>query len=215
VNALELGRGAYDARRAAALAGVPVTTLHYWARTGLYIPSVCPEPHTRLWAWGDLIALRAIDFFRRGLASSRLKAVSIPRIRQAVRALEDRGYAREELPQVLAASSSGELFIVEQGDVAMRADPSAQSPLPNMLNLVRPYATGPDLRTPRPRLRILPGKLQGEPHVSNTRIPTAAIYALERSGYQVDQILRFYPEVSSEDVDQALDLERSLNPRAA
>lgn len=62
---LEPGRGVYDAARAAALAGVPKTTLHYWARTGLYPPSISPGPRVRLWSWADLLALRAIDWLRR------------------------------------------------------------------------------------------------------------------------------------------------------
>src|SRR5688572_30799038 len=39
--------------------------------------------------------------------------------------------------------------------------------------LVSPYlGQGPDLLDPRPLLRIIPGKLHGEPHVVDTRIPT-------------------------------------------
>ncbi len=41
-----LGRGVYDADRAAALAGVPKPTLYYWARKKLYVPSIAPEPRT-------------------------------------------------------------------------------------------------------------------------------------------------------------------------
>jgi hypothetical protein len=47
-SAERLGRGVYDADRAAALAGVPKSTLHYWARKGYYLPSIAPEPRTRL-----------------------------------------------------------------------------------------------------------------------------------------------------------------------
>ncbi len=79
------GRGVYDTHRAAALSGVPASTLHYWARTGLYTPSVSPGPHTRLWSWADLLALRAIDWFRKG---DELRAKSsVARIRQALEQL--------------------------------------------------------------------------------------------------------------------------------
>src|SRR5437870_13679998 len=37
-TSLEVGRGVYEAHRAAALAGVPVSTLHYWARHRIYTP---------------------------------------------------------------------------------------------------------------------------------------------------------------------------------
>lgn len=44
--------GVYDTPRAAALSGVPLSTLHYWARKGIYVPGVEPGPRTRLWPWG-------------------------------------------------------------------------------------------------------------------------------------------------------------------
>ena len=178
---MEIGRGVYDTRRAAALAGVPVSTLHYWARTGLITPSVCPEPHVRLWSWADLLALRAIDFFRKAKGKG---------------------------------EPNRDLFLLAGGD-AIRADHSAQAALPGVLALVRPYGRGPDLLEPRPRLRIIPGKLHGEPHLPNTRIPSAAVYALHEAGYASVVIRRIYPEASPESIADAIELERSLTDRAA
>lgn len=212
---LDLGRGVYDARRAAALAGVPISTLHYWARTGIYIPSVSPGPRTRLWSWADLLALRAIDFFRSGKGPSEPERVSVRRIRDAVNQLERRGFAREQLSGLLAVSFSGALFITPDDDVTIRADQSGQGVLPRVLELVRPYGAGPDLLTPRPRLRIIPGKLHGEPHILDTRITSAAIYALHKSGYTSRQIRRFYPEAQPGPIQEAIDLEGSLGQRAA
>jgi uncharacterized protein (DUF433 family)/DNA-binding transcriptional MerR regulator len=204
----------YTARRAAALAGVPVSTLHYWARTGIYVPSISPAPRVRLWSWADLLALRAIDFFHRAKDPGEPKKVSIRRIREALSEIERRGLSREELSRLVALSRGGELFI-RVGDEAVRADASAQSAMPDMLALVRPYGWGPDLLEPRPRLRIIPGKLHGEPHLLDTRIPSATIYALRTSGYTVEQILDFYPEARVDAVEEAIDLEDSLATRAA
>lgn len=50
-------RGEYTAERAAALSGVPKSTVHYWARQGILIPSGSPE-RVKLWSYGDLMALR-------------------------------------------------------------------------------------------------------------------------------------------------------------
>ena len=47
--------GAYNAERAAALSGVPKSTVHYWARHGHLVPSVATRP--RLWSFTDLLAL--------------------------------------------------------------------------------------------------------------------------------------------------------------
>ena len=62
-----------------------------------------------------------------------------------------------------------------------------------MLDLVAPYHNGPDLLEPRPLLRIIPGKLQGEPHLLGTRIASATIYTLHNSGYGAEQIMRDVP----------------------
>lgn len=52
-----------------------------------------------------------------------------------------------------------------------------------MLDVLLPFTfgqttRGPDLTVPRPRLRIIPGKLAGAPHVVDTRIETQALAAL-------------------------------------
>src|SRR5262245_13790019 len=57
-------RTAYVADRAAALAGVPKSTVHYWARTKLLVPSVSAE-RTKLWSYEDLMKLRTIEWLRR------------------------------------------------------------------------------------------------------------------------------------------------------
>ena len=56
-------RGAYTAERAAALSGVPKSTVHYWARQDILIPSVSAE-RVKLWSYGDLMALRTIYWLR-------------------------------------------------------------------------------------------------------------------------------------------------------
>jgi hypothetical protein len=55
--------GAYSAERAAALSGVPKSTIYYWARNGHLIPSVSKSP--LLWSYTDLLALRTIYWLRR------------------------------------------------------------------------------------------------------------------------------------------------------
>ncbi len=44
--------------RRAALSGVPKSTVHYWSRQGILVPSVSPE-RVKLWSYGDLMALRS------------------------------------------------------------------------------------------------------------------------------------------------------------
>ena len=68
----------------------------------------------------------------------------------------------------------------------------------------------PALARPRPGLRIAPGRLSGSPHVAHTRLETSALYALQRDGLGPDAILSFYPYLATEQLAEALDLERQL-----
>ena len=72
----------------------------------------------------------------------------------------------------------------------------------------------PDLLRPRELIRIIPGKLHGEPHVIDTRISTAVLFRLSEMGYQPNDIREMYPSGFARALRQALDLEQSLH-RAA
>jgi uncharacterized protein (DUF433 family)/DNA-binding transcriptional MerR regulator len=205
----EPGRGVYEARRAAALSGVPKSTLHYWARTGLYEPSIARGPRVRLWSWADLLALRALDWFRRSKGEDGPPRASIARIRRALAELDREGLSRERLSGILAVSDAGELFL-RVGEADVRALPERQAGWGDALHLVRPYQHAPDLLEPRPLLQIIPGKLHGEPHLVGTRIPSATVYALHEDGYTVEEIQAMYPEASRDGLEAAIELEQSL-----
>lgn len=55
--------GCYEGPRAAALSGVPVSTVYYWARLGIVEPSVSPT-RIKLWSYADLMALRIVYWLR-------------------------------------------------------------------------------------------------------------------------------------------------------
>jgi uncharacterized protein (DUF433 family)/DNA-binding transcriptional MerR regulator len=212
---LEPDRGVYNARRAAALSGVPQSTLHYWARAGIYLPSIAEGPRDRLWSWGDLLALRALDWFRRMKGLEGLPRVSMQHIRRALREIDSVGLSRDQLGQIVAESRNGSLFLKLDG-AAVRAVPGRQAALPDTLEVVQPYNNAPHLLEPRPLLRIRPGKLHGEPHVLRTRVPTATLFHLQQMGYGLEEIRAMYPVASPEALAQALEFEQSLlDPRAA
>lgn len=204
-------RGVYDARRAAALSGVPQRTLTWWAQKGYYRPSIEAEPRPRLWSWFDLVALRMIDWLRQPREG--VKRVPFRRIREAIEEMDRRGLSRTQLHDLVVRSEGGELYLnVDQK--LIRADRSGQLAITE-LAVVHPYKAGPDLLQPRPLLRIVPGKLHGEPHLVNTRISTATVYALHAEGFPLAQIRELYPEADPEALKQALDLEHSLQQQAA
>lgn len=209
---IEVDRGIYEADRAAALAGVPMRTLHNWATTGLLVPSISPE-RVRLWSWADLLALRIIDRLRHGDEERRRS--STRRIRQALNMLRDHHVGIDQLRDTLLVDLNGRLY-VRLGGMLVRVDDGWQGVVEEVLDdLVSSYHEAPDLLQPGPRLRIVPGKLSGDPHIEGTRISTTAIFELHESGYSFDRMRSFYPEASADDLRNAVDLERRLRRHAA
>ena len=204
-------QGAYDAHRAAALSGVPVRTLHQWASNDLYKPSVVASPRTRLWSWGDLLALRAIDWLRRTKDEDMPRRSSIDQIRAALRELDHEGIPRHKLADLVVVSDAGRLLLRMDGQSLQTASTDRQLVMTDVLHVTAPYLSrGPDLLQPGPHLRIKPGKLSGEPHLEGTRLKTAVLYALNVAGYPEDQILRMYPEATPLLLKEAIELEQKL-----
>ncbi len=210
-------QGAYPADRAAALAGVPLSTVRYWAKNDILEPSLSQQ-RVMLWSYPDLMGLRMIYWLRQTKELGDGKTVpasSMPAVRRALGQLR-------ELDLALWTGNEGFSVSVDRsGEIHLDADGarevgSRQRLLDqDLVDLLRPFATpqetkGPDLHKPRPQLRIVPGKLGGEPHVRRTRLETQALAALARRGVEDAKIYRLYPIAPQEAIDQALDLERQL-----
>ena len=207
--------GAYAAERAAALSGVPKSTIHWWARNDILVPQVSPTK-VKLWSYADLMSLRVIYWLRRKKTTE--KGTEIPRssmraVRRALKFLE----TLDVSPWHAAGST---LFVDESGKIYMKPptglqDLEGQREQDDFLNLVAPFATaegtrGPDLVRPRPELRIVPGRISGSPHIVDTRIETRALAALKDDGFDEGAIHKLYPYVSAKQIAQALDLEAQL-----
>jgi uncharacterized protein (DUF433 family) len=211
-------RGAYTAERAAALSGVPKSTVHYWSNNDILAPSVSPE-RVKLWSYGDLMALRTIywlrqtkkDPNRREIPRTAMKAVR--RAWREIASLELDRWSEAGAPRV-AVDRSGNIVIDNNGGPQRAGGQRILDA--EMLDLLAPFSSreglrGPDLSAPRPLLRIVPGKLAGSPHIERTRIETQALAALERRGIESAKIYGLYPTVSSDAIDDAIDLERELS----
>ncbi len=212
-------RGAYSADRATALSGVPKSTVHYWARKEILVPSVSAE-RIRLWSYSDLLALRVIAWLRATKTAPDGQAIApdtMTAVQTGLRELANIDLAR------WTEEGSPNIAVDRGGRIVLNATPSpehanGQAVLhADALDLLRPLAIGrlvrgPDLITPRSRLRIVPGKLAGAPHVHRTRIETEALAALRRRGLTVGKITALYPAIDTADVEDALDLECELQP---
>jgi uncharacterized protein (DUF433 family) len=207
--------GAYTADRSAALSGVPKSTIHYWARKNVLVPSVSPE-RVKLWSYMDLLGLRTIYWLRQ--PKSR-EGMDIPRskmrmVRRALRRLRelDLEIFDQERP-VIAVTRSGEVIITPQGARPETLEGQALSP--DLIDLIAPFDTeegthGPDLQRPSEFVRILPRKLSGAPHVVDTRIATESLYALSVRGFSEDRIADLYPVLPRAAILDALRLEAQL-----
>lgn len=210
---------AYIANRAAALAGIPKSTLHYWDRAGIWSPSVS-RTKVKRWSFSDLLALRLIDWLRREDKPEALFEVprtSMARIRQALGSVENLGDHLSEESVIVSVDPRGGIVIRAGTDIfiPLRHGYAQFLASDEGLDLLRPWHVhphiiGPDLSEPGPTLRIIPGKLSGEPHVVDTRIPTATIWGLSRQGFDSGDIIELYPRLTPENVKDAVDLEDRL-----
>jgi uncharacterized protein (DUF433 family) len=212
-------RGAYPADRAAALSGVPKSTVHYWARKEILVPSIS-DVRVKLWSYSDLMSLRTIAWLRATKTAPDGQDVPATAMRAVRRALKELGKVDldlwlEDAGPSVAVDRRGEI-VLDLRDHPRHAD-GQQLLDADRFQLLRPFEItrelrGPDLVTPRPRLRIVPGKLSGAPHVHRTRIETEALAALARRGMADERIVLLYPAIDKVDVSDALDLERQLQP---
>ncbi len=215
---VNFSRGAYPAERAAALAGVPLSTVHFWARSEILVPSISAE-RVKLWSYPDLMGLRIISWLRQPKTASdgaTIPRSAMPAVRSALVQLTelDLDLWTEERGPSVSVRRDGEIVVNADGDLETRGRQREMAGV-DELQVLRPFAAregarGPDLREPRPRLRIVPGKLGGAPHVVHTRLESQALSALEESGLSLVKIHRLYPDVGIAAIEDALDLERQL-----
>jgi uncharacterized protein (DUF433 family)/DNA-binding transcriptional MerR regulator len=216
--------GAYTADRAAALSGVPRSTVLQWARLRLLVPSVSASGVKR-WSFTDLIALRAVYWLRRLRGPNLgvdILASAIGGVRQALESPPaSSATLRRDRRLTILLDGEGSVYVDMSGRTESITEQIAASKL---LDLTAPFPTtegshGPDLQRPRMDLRIAPGKLSGSPHVVGTRLETRALAALGRDGYGVGAIAALYPYVALSQITQALELEeqlrKNLSARAA
>ena len=207
--------GCYDARRTAALSGVPRSTVYDWARKGVVVPSISLE-REKLWSYADLMALRIVSWLRhpKGLDGDLRPASAMRHVRDALVQLDEQGLdlwdGRAEASP-LYVDPTGKIVIVTPDATH---DLRGQGLLSEWLDLLGPFegtdGSGPDLRRPREHLRIVPGKCAGEPHLDGSRLTTVTVAALAGRGYTLDDVARLYPDETRESLEEAIDLERSL-----
>jgi uncharacterized protein (DUF433 family)/DNA-binding transcriptional MerR regulator len=206
---------AYTADRAAALAGIPLSTLHYWAREGIWTPSVSPTKVKR-WSYADLLGLRLVDWLRQDKPEVRIPRTPMAAIRRALSSVEAVGERlREHNLRVLVDRRGGIVLRAEEDTFIPLSSGLLQGLVDTEVDLVDSFESraglkAPNLVIPRPTLRIIPGKLSGEPHVVDTRIPTNILAGLARRGFSSEQLVELYPGLTLASIEDATALEEQL-----
>lgn len=203
VVALDLG--AYQAARAAALSGVPLSTVYDWAKKGVVVPSVSPG-REKLWSYGDLLTLRLVRWLRTEKPEARRTAMA--EVRDALLAfagdLWEEAGAGATRPTV-AVDRTGTVVHTRRMETAV-----GQRVIDDVLDLFAPFEGAPDLRQPADRLRIVPGRCAGEPHLLGTRLTTMTVAALADRGYDLQLIRELYPREDVLALRQAVEFEQRL-----
>lgn len=215
-------RGTYTADRAAALSGVPLSTVRWWAKHEILVPSVS-QTRVMLWSYADLMQLRIIHWLRQPkvggdeheIPASTMNAVR--RARAKLASLDLELWTEQGGPSVrvdhrgkVRLATEPSLERVDDGQRALGGRANHETVLEVLAPFETDSARGPDLICPRPDLRIVPGKLGGSPHIASTRIESQSVAARTTSGLSTNKIYQLYPDVGHRAIDQAIDLERQL-----
>jgi uncharacterized protein (DUF433 family) len=169
------------------------------------------------WSYRDLVFLRLLLWFRqRGM----------DRPEAAERTRECRRLIKSGVVDATAVRSDGHGMILEGDDWdrmtgetvwALAAEAMEQHDLlePIKGESDRPIFQ-PNLQRPSARTAVSPWVLAGEPVVRDTRVPTVSLWALQKQrALRPADIVRLYPGLTTDDVEDATDLERRLRLRAA
>ncbi|MGI9018790.1 MAG: DUF433 domain-containing protein [Euzebya sp.] len=91
------------------------------------------------------------------------------------------------------------ILVTRSGQIVIMHDPPAMVDGQLLIDSV-------DLRRPRPKLRIHPGRISGEPHLKGSRLTTRAIAGLLDRGLPQDMVEELYPMDDPEGIAQTVDL---------
>ena len=223
VHSSSLLSGTYEGKRASALSGVPLSTVYDWARKDFIVPSVS-QTREKLWSYADLMALRIAYWLRhpKDAGDDALPASPMSEVRRAIATLDEQSldlwmYEGGHHRMPLLVDPDGTIWIKTEAEYLTAA---GQRGIGGVLDLLGPFGRheevqGPDLIRPRPHLRIVPGKVSGEPHLQHSRINTLTIAALADRGLSTAQIALMYPDQEDVAIEEAVDLERDLAAAAA
>ncbi|WP_242088714.1 DUF433 domain-containing protein [Microbacterium lacticum] len=192
---------------AATLSGASVPQLRRWRSTNLLRPEV-HDARPAIYSFRDVVALRSFVRLR--------TETSLQKIRRAIEnmpSVED----LTEHPGAYQFGTDGKTIAVftADGPIDLVKNPG-QTIIATLAEVFAPFTTVkgtevPDFVRPRQHLAIDARRAGGLPTIAGTRLPYDNVAALVRTGeVPYDQVERFYPGVTREAVEDAVDFDRSV-----
>lgn len=190
------------------LSGVTTAQLSYWRKPHGEQPPIL-EPSLRygrriFYSFEDVVALRSFAHLR--------KAVSLPKVRKAVRYLLDQ-YPDTKLSEHKLLSANNLRTVVHltaDGDyVDLVERPGQEGIHVVMKEIYDPFKLSngrevPALTNPTLGIAIDPEVRSGQPCIDGTRVPYAIIAGLTKDGLDAHRIAALYPGVTSTGVNGAM-----------
>jgi uncharacterized protein (DUF433 family) len=200
------------------LTGLSVRQLGYLDRTGFFTPSFATDnrrrPFSRIYSFRDIVGLRTIAKLRSAFG------ISLQELRK-VRPWLEQHHATPWASLRIYVGGKRIFFDDPVTGERMAGRPAGQTAFPvEMAPIVD--EVNDEMQKLRLRQPETIGNLARNRHVAHnawvvagTRIPTRTIWEFHTAGYDTDAIIGEYPDLSAEDIQEAIRHEEALRHRAA
>ncbi|MGH3921781.1 MAG: DUF433 domain-containing protein [Pseudonocardiaceae bacterium] len=165
-----------------------------------------------LWSYRDLVFLRLLARLRQSRMPRGTASVTVARLRDVL--------ARPESQVTSVRLDKYGIFLDDETHDMLTGQGAFDQvlALTQRFDLLEPIegvnrrpTWGPDLVEPSDYTYISPHVMGGEPCVDDTRIPSATVLALvDIRGLDPGGVVRLYPQLTREAVEDAVDLERRM-----
>ena len=201
--------GIFSGEQARRLAKISVTQLRYWSDTDVIRPETVEGsgPFRHVYTFRDVVGLRTLSILRNE------HGVELEALREVARRLRS-------TPD---ASWANTVFYLGDDGLIYFDDPTTTARVSvQKIGQVSLFRVDAVIRSVEQQLRLLNrrtakqiGKveqsryiLRNKPVIAGTRVPVSAIVDLHEGGFTVEQIIKEYPRLKSEDVKAALTYNR-------
>jgi DNA-binding transcriptional MerR regulator len=195
---------AFPDAQARRLAGVSMRRLRYWEEVGLVAPSIkrrlSDHNTVRLYSYQDLLALLVVSALRTE------RDMSLQKIRRVVDHLRSRGY-QAPLRELKFATVGREIYF-QHPDGRWEGDLRPDQIVIVEVILLDPLRLRIDKAAARPaedagRVEKRRGVHASAPVFAGTRIRVSTVQRYLQQGYQTEEILEAFPDLSVADVEEA------------